>query len=205
MSRKSYSDYEYKDDYNLYTYPGTEVLRNLLDLKISGELSRVEYEQTTDKLFSLYLNPIFVYAMNDVCKIHKYLFEDLYQWAGEYRKVNISKEEKAYMAMQSFEMGTMHLDELIEEYNETAVTEEDIILGLSIILDRLNYMHPFREGNGRTQREVIRVLALAKGYEANINIQDNKTYHLYMDGTVYEDLNALKELFKHTLKRKTID
>lgn len=68
--------------------------------------------------------------------------------------------------------------------------------------DHLNYMHPFREGNGRTQREVIRVLALSKGYEANINIQDDKIYHLYMDGTVYEDLNVLKELFRHILKKK---
>ena len=76
MSRKNYFGYEYKDEENFYTYPETRVLRNLLNIKNSKELSQVESEQTTDKLFSLYLNPIMVYEMDDVCKIHKYLFED---------------------------------------------------------------------------------------------------------------------------------
>lgn len=67
--------------------------------------------------------------------------------------------------------------------------------------DNLNHMHPFREGNGRTQREVIRVLALFKGYEADISLETNEVYHLYMDGTVYEDVDKLETLFKTILNK----
>ena len=68
------------------------------------------------------------------------------------------------------------------------------------ILDNLNYFHPFREGNGRTQREVIRSLALMKGYECEISIGlDDDIYHLYMDGTVYGDTSKLEQLFNKLL------
>ncbi|WP_455031189.1 Fic family protein [Oribacterium sp.] len=49
---------------------------------------------------------------------------------------------------------------------QTANSKDEIIKQLAKILDILNYFHPFREGNGRTQREVIRSLALSKGYSA---------------------------------------
>ena len=61
--------------------------------------------------------------------------------------------------------------------------------------NELNYFHPFREGNGRTQREVMRSLALSKGYSAQIRVeQDDEVYNLYMNETVYGDLGKLEEL-----------
>ena len=73
---------------------------------------------------------------------------------------------------------------------------------LTEILDNLNYFHHFREGNGRTQREVIRALALSKGYSAQIRVgQDDEVYNLYMDGTVHENLEKLKELFIRILSK----
>ena len=58
---------------------------------------------------------------------------------------------------------------------------------LSVILDSVNYLHPFREGNGRTQREFIRLLALEKGYLINLNPPDNPNiFERYMNG---KDLN----------------
>ena len=57
------------------------------------------------------------------------------------------------------------------------------------------------EGNGRTQREVIRSLALSKGYSAQIRVeQDDDIYNLYMDGTVYGDLNKLEKMFDKILE-----
>lgn len=88
------------------------------------------------------------------------------------------------------------MNKLITDYHQQANDKSSIIKSLAEILDNLNYMHPFREGNGRTQREVIRVLALAKGYilEINLNLDDD-IYHLYMDGTVNGDTSLLEELF----------
>ena len=90
---------------------------------------------------------------------------------------------------------------LIHSYHQTANSKDEIIKHLAKILDNLNYFHPFREGNGRTQREVIRSLALLKGCSAQIRVeQDDEVYNLYMDGTVYGDLGKLEELFGKILK-----
>lgn len=94
------------------------------------------------------------------------------------------------MAFQAFDTAASYLNELITAYYRKPNERASIINPLAEILDHLNHMHPFREGNGRTQREVIRVLALSKGFflEINVAISDD-IYHLYMDSTVYEKRN----------------
>ena len=63
------------------------------------------------------------------------------------------------------------------------------------ILDDVNYLHPFREGNGRTQREFLRLLAIEKGLTLNLNPPDNKSvYEKYMKGTIESDLTTLTDL-----------
>ena len=147
------------------------------------------------------LKTIEVYSISDILAIHKYLFQDVYSWAGQYRKVNISKSGNPFMPIQSFNTAQDYINHLIHTYYQTANSKNKIIKQLAKILDNLNYFHPFREGNGRTQREVIRSLALSKGYSAQIRVeQDDEVYNLYMDGTVYGDLEKLEELFAKILK-----
>lgn len=67
------------------------------------------------KALDLFFSPIMVHSMEDICKIHDELFSELYWWASNYRKINSSKQGKAFMAMQSFGTGEEHLDSLIEE------------------------------------------------------------------------------------------
>jgi cell filamentation protein len=66
---------------------------------------------------------------------------------------------------------------------------------LAEILDNVNYVHPFREGNGRTQREFLRLLALDKSLTLNLNPPNNKSvYERYMKGTIESDITTLTEL-----------
>ncbi len=58
-----------------------------------------------------------------------------------------------------------------------------------------NYLHPFREGNGRTQREFLRLLARQKGWTLSLNPPDNaEVYERYMDGTINGDIDVLDKL-----------
>jgi cell filamentation protein len=67
---------------------------------------------------------------------------------------------------------------------------------LAEILDNVNYLHPFREGNGRAQREFLRLLALEKGLSLNLNPLDNMgVFKRYMKGTIESDLQVLTDLF----------
>lgn len=195
MVRNQYEGYKYIDPNNQYTYPNSTVLVNKQNITNIEEAYRNEHLFVTRRLADLRLEPIHVYSMSDILAIHNYLFQDVYAWAGQYRKVNISKSGNPFMPIQSFNTAETHMNNLIHSYHQTANSKDEIIMHLSEILDNLNYFHPFREGNGRTQREVIRSLALSKGYSAQIRVeQDDEVYNLYMDGTVHEDLGKLKEL-----------
>ena len=69
------------------------------------------------------------------------------------------------------------------------------------ILDNVNYLHPFREGNGRTQREFLRLLAKEKGLTLNLNPPDNQSvYERYMKGTIESDITILTELIFELIK-----
>ena len=195
MVWNQYEGYKYIDPNNQYTYPDSTVLVNKQNITNIEEAYRNEHLFVTRRLADLRLEPIHVYSMSDILAIHNYLFQDVYAWAGQYRKVNISKSGNPFMPIQSFNTAETHMNNLIHSYHQTANSKDEIIMHLSEILDNLNYFHPFREGNGRTQREVIRSLALSKGYSAQIRVeQDDEVYNLYMDGTVHEDLGKLKEL-----------
>lgn len=201
MVKNQYESYKYIDPNNQYTYPNSLVLINKQNITNIEEAYRSEHLFVTRRLADLRLKAIEVHSISDILAIHKYLFQDVYSWAGQYRKVNISKNGSPFMAIQSFHTAETYINNLIHTYHQTANSKNEIIKQLAKILDNLNYFHPFREGNGRTQREVIRSLALSKGYSAQIRVeQDDEIYNLYMDRTVYGDLSKLEELFDKILK-----
>jgi cell filamentation protein len=75
---------------------------------------------------------------------------------------------------------------------------------LAEILDNINYLHPFREGNGRAQREFLRLLALEKGLALHLNPPDNiSVYERYMKGTIESDIKTLTELIYELINAST--
>ena len=202
MAKNQYEGYQYIDLDNLYTYKNSTVLINKQNILDPKSAKNNEHLHVSKRLADLYIQPILVYSTDDIQKIHKYLFQDVYSWAGQYRRVNISKSGNPFMSIQSFNSAEEYLNDLLNTYHQKANTKACIICSLAKILDTLNFFHPFREGNGRTQREVIRVLAISKGYRAQIRVSDNDIiYNTYMDGTVYGDLQKLENLFELILEK----
>lgn len=202
MAKNQYEGYQYIDLDNFYTYKNSTVLINKQNILDPKSAKNNEHLHVSKRLADLYIQPILVYSTDDIQKIHKYLFQDVYSWAGQYRRVNISKSGNPFMSIQSFNSAEEYLNDLLNTYHQKANTKECIIRSLAKILDSLNFFHPFREGNGRTQREVIRALAISKGYRAQIRVADNDIiYNTYMDGTVYGDLQKLENLFELILEK----
>ncbi|MDR1045641.1 MAG: Fic family protein [Candidatus Adiutrix sp.] len=78
--------------------------------------------------------------------------------------------------------------------------KEKLTHKLAEILDTVNFLHPFREGNGRTQREFLRLLAKEKGWTLNLTPPDDtEVYERYMTGTVNADVDALATLISECL------
>jgi cell filamentation protein len=132
------------------------------------------------------------------------LFQDVYGWAGEVRTVNISKNGKPFFDGERFHIAFKFIDNLIAEYRLIRKSNKfDLAKKLAEILDNINYLHPFREGNGRTQREFLRVLALEKGLILNLNPPDDENvYKQYMQGTIEGDLKILTDLIFDLIERK---
>ncbi|MFP3043378.1 Fic family protein [Treponema primitia] len=167
--------------------------RNLLTVVESFEVSR--------RLVELSKNHIPIEGSKTLLDIHKYIFQDIYQWAGEKRTVNISKQDNPFFPITSFDTGFSHIDTLIRDYRKLDATDIPAVSHtLAVILDSINYLHPFREGNGRTQREFLRVLALEKGYPLDLSPSDNENiYKRYMSGTIDGDIEKLTKLIQELL------
>ena len=190
------SFYKYKHPLHTYIDPETGLLRNLQGISDPDVFTFVESGVVTKRLQELYENPIKIIGCDSLFQIHKYLFQDIYDWAGKRRTVEISKEGKQFFPIEYFDNAIKYIDQLIIEFKQIPKeNSRSLAEKLAEILDNVNYFHPFREGNGRTQREFLRLLALEKDLILNLNPPDNKgIYDRYMKGTIESDLTTLTEL-----------
>ncbi len=163
------NDYKYVDPDYIYTDPQTGILRNLRGIADWDTLTFTETGATMKRANELMDNPLSVASSDTLFIIHRYLFQDIYEWAGKKRTVEISKGGKPFFPLQRFDTALLHIDSLIAAYKRLARDDKQAISRkLAEILDSMNYLHPFREGNGRTQREFFRLLALEKGWKLNL-------------------------------------
>lgn len=188
--------YKYVDPDYIYTDPKTGILRNLGDITDPDDLLFFESGAVAKRIQELYEKPIKIKGVDSLLSIHRHLFQDVYSWAGKRRKVEISKAGKQFFPTTHFDNAFRYIDTLISDYR--SISKENnlqIAEKLAEILDNVNYLHPFREGNGRAQREFLRLLASEKGLTLNLNPPDNKNvYDQYMQGTINSDIKTLTKL-----------
>lgn len=188
--------YKYIDPDNTYTDPKTGLLRNLQDITDSDVLLFVESSAVTKRLQELYETPLEIKGIDSLFEIHRHLFQDIYAWAGKKRSVEISKDGKQFFPTSHFDNAFRYIDQLIAEFKRIPKdNKKSIAEKLAEILDHINHLHPFREGNGRRQREFLRLLALEKDLTLNLNAPDNESvFDRYMKGTIDSELGTLTEL-----------
>jgi cell filamentation protein len=193
--------YKYIDPELFYTNRNG-ILRNIAKIDDEKVLIAFESFKVSKRIEELSEKPIKIKDSNSLLEIHHYLFQDVYEWAGKVRIVNISKNGKQFFDGERFNMGFQYIDTLITEYSVlNKKNRKEIASKLAEILDTVNYLHPFREGNGRTQREFLRLLALEKELYLNLNPPDNKNiYERYMKGTIESNLNILEDLIFELLE-----
>jgi cell filamentation protein len=196
------NEYQYLDPDYTYTDLKTGVLRNLQGIDDPDALIFAETATTSKRAKELAKNPIKIKDSSSLFAIHHYLFQDIYPWAGKKRTVEISKGGKQFFPTNHFDTALVYIDSLVAEYKKIDKTAKPTLAKkLSDILDTINYLHPFREGNGRTQREFLRVLALEKGYKLNLTPPNNAdVYDRYMSGTIDSDTDKLAKLIEELME-----
>jgi cell filamentation protein len=198
------NSYKYIDHDYTYTDPKTGILRNLAEITDHDVLLFVESATVAKRLHELYENPIKIKGIESLFTIHRYLFQDIYSWAGKKRIVEISKNGKQFFPTTHFENAYRFIDTLIADFKKTRRNNKlQLAEKLAEILDNLNYLHPFRDGNGRTQREFLRILALEKGLRLKLNPPDNKSiYDQYMQGTINSEVKTLTKLILEIIEKQ---
>ncbi len=186
----SFSRYDvYTTVQSKYCYGGTGVLKNRFDIREPAELKAVESDIFAVRQKQLLKKPLKgTFSPTHLCRLHRYLFGDVYSFAGRYRTEDISKGKTLFLHYAKIG------DELAALLHE--LKTEKILAGLdyavqmqriSYYFAALNYIHPFREGNGRTCREFIRLIMEQLGYFVDWGKIDHDEFILRMEDSVYDE------------------
>lgn len=164
------SDYSYSYEWDReYCYPNSNVLINKLNIQDADALHTAEREITSLRLAAAKMQPIIgKFDMRHLQKVHAYLFGDIYDWAGKLRHVNIAKGNQFCLAMNLDTYGS-NLFKKLEQERYLIDAKENVPKRLAYYLSEINVLHPFREGNGRTQRLFTEYLAAVAGYHVDFS------------------------------------
>ncbi|MGN1013318.1 MAG: Fic/DOC family protein [Clostridia bacterium] len=148
-----------------YTYKGTDILKNKLNIKDEELLKEYETRIVAFKIATISSAKLPKgYTPERLKFINKYLFEEVYEFAGEYRKENITKENFRFSEFEYIEDNINRIFSSINIEQMKKMTFEKFVEQISYIMTELNVLHPFREGNGRTIRELVREICFDCGY-----------------------------------------
>jgi len=148
-------------------YPGTVVLKNKFDIQDEAKLNEVESVLVSARYAEWEKAPrADSFDFEHYKAIHRYLFSDLYEWAGEVRTINISKKGTSFLPAEEIERQAGLVFRRLRECNcYRGLSHQSFVEELVDFYCATNYLHPFREGNGRTQRVFLTQLIRSAGYD----------------------------------------
>jgi len=169
-----------------YAYPGTTVLRNHFGIRDAAELAEREAAHTAIRIAELERR--FIpgdYDTAHLQAVHRKIFGDLYPWAGELRTVKIAKGESMFALPQHVAAYlTGVLRNLVGEDRLGGLERDDFVARLAHYYAEINAVHPFREGNGRTERAFLGHIATEAGRPIDLtglnpdsNVQASRESH----------------------------
>ena len=185
-----------------YIDPKFNVLRNLVGATSYDELANAEGEYVSSRTAELLSKklPQLAGSLDDFKFLHHAIFKDIFDWAGEIRTVEIKKNTEgseyflpACRIEQGFQWSQEELkaDSFLKNLNKQDFTER-----LAYHYDNYNYIHPFREGNGRTQRLFWTILCRHAGWDINwIDITGEENNYASKVAAETKDLKPLIKMF----------
>lgn len=144
------------------------------------------------------------YDLEGLQAIHRHLFQDVYGWAGELRTVNIGKGRGLFASFDNIAEPFGQLSEYLATNNLLRDVPANEYAGdLARVYNVVNTVHPFREGNGRTQREFVSALAREAGYELNWSRIQGWTNDRASEAARAGDLRPMEAMFARIVTRPT--
>lgn len=181
---------------SVYCYADSTVLRNKLKIRNTAELRAVETDISLLRQYEMLENPVLGYfTQTHLCRIHRYLLGDIYPFAGHFRKEDIAKGNTRFLSYKEVkEKLSILLHELREEKFLSGLNRSEFCKRSAYYMAELNYIHPFREGNGRTIREFMRQLFQRNGYSIDWGIVKTDELMQAMIDSVFDAKSLEKTL-----------
>ncbi|MFV1977372.1 MAG: Fic/DOC family protein [Candidatus Scalindua sp.] len=188
---------------------GKRVLKNLLGIKRKREIDEIEstfLQDAIDKLLGKY-DKDHRFIENDIKMIHKLWFGKIYEWAGEYRQVNVSKGEFTFAIAKQ-------IPNLMADFGKISLhkhtpcnfkTQERVIKALSEVHVEFVLIHPFREGNGRAARILSTLMAAQAGLPVldftDITGKRRKDYFAAISSGLSRNYKPMEKIFRRIIER----
>ena len=185
-------------------YEGTICLINKLGIRDEEKLKEFEAAVTFAKAGEYELQPLFdTFDTEHYKGIHRFLFKEIYDWAGEYRTVDVSKKGTAFAVATNIpnlmEAAFKRLKEQQYFRNDNFDT---FVQNIADFYQVTNHIHPFREGNGRTQRLFIAQLIRHAGYTINFSEIDGEELMIATIQAANGVRDNLITLFKKSIRKR---
>lgn len=159
-----------------YCYPPSfTVLKNKLNIRDAVALDRVERRFVVARMASGI--PRGAFDLKHLKAIHRHIFQDIYDWAGELRTVEMSKAGHQFQFRRFIETGMADIHHRLVSLDFLhKLTVSDFVLYSGKVMGDLNYVHPFREGNGRVQLIYLEQLAVGAGHPVDLRRIDQHSW-----------------------------
>lgn len=165
-------------DWEDYFYPGTTVLRNKFGIQDQDALAEAERLAVQARIEQGC--PTGNFDLAHIQAIHRHLFQDVYEWAGELRQVDMFKnhpDEYASAGSIDWEVSRVHKRAVDADFlRNTNVWE--FSAGAAEIIGDINHAHPFREGNTRTQLQCLQQLGEQAGHNIDLTRIDRAAWNV---------------------------
>ena len=180
---------------NADCYKGTTTLINKLGIRDEMQLQKNETLITTYIAAELIQQPLKPeFGFSDYREIHRQLFDTLYDWAGEPRKIGLSKTATTFVAPKSItDLGERIFLRLNKLNYFIGLPRQEFIVETADLYHTLNMLHPFREGNGRTERVFLVQFVRNAGYDIDYSVLNSD---ILMIGSIQAASGVMDTLVK---------
>lgn len=195
------NSYQYAHD-SYYCYENSNVLKNKLGICDSELLEEKERKIAGLRYIELFQNiPKGEMNFNYLLKIHKFLFQDIYTWAGKIRTVDIAKGNMFCNSRFIYSNATEIFNNLKKEHFLQDLSAKELSVKMAYYFSEINALHPFREGNGRTQRAYFSILAQRLGYYLDFSEISQDDMIKASSQSFLKNYDQINSIFEKALKR----
>ena len=189
------------DEWDAYFWPGSDVLKNIPGFRTQNELNRFDHAATRERSEELDRQPVKGnFDTAHFREIHRHLFQDIFDWAGVFRKVDFSKGSSNFAPVRTPShtletWGQKILGDLAAENHLKGLTTKDFVDRITYHFGEINFWHPMRDGNGRAAKTFLYQFSREAGYELEFNRVSPKTWNEASERQMSGDGRMVHEVF----------